>query len=478
MREKIYDIIVIGAGSGGLSCGLFMNKAGFKVLMVSKSDRDIGGDCLNDGCVPSKALIHIAKIAYQAKLVTRLGLNVSGNIDIKKAIAYVHEKQEDIRVHENAAWLREQGIDVALGNAFFTDKNEIGVNGKGYRGKKIVIATGSTPKKLKVPGVELVDYYDNESIFDLQNLPKTILFIGGGPIGIEMAQTLKRLGSEVTVVHNRNMILNHDDPAATKILYDQLKEEGIEFFLNAEIDSFTSANEAVIKVKDGNYNKISFDAVFVAIGRNLNLESLKPSNARIALKNNKLILNKYLQTTNKNIFAIGDVVGGLQFSHAAEMHARIVLNNLFSPIKKRLNNDHMSWVTFTDPQLATFGLSENQLQERKINYQKLEQDFKEDDRAVIDDYQYGKMILFISAKGFLKKQKVLGGTMVAPNAGEIIQELILANTAGVSIDEIFNKIYPYPVASRINQKIILEYKQESLTKQLKKILQLAFKIFS
>jgi pyruvate/2-oxoglutarate dehydrogenase complex dihydrolipoamide dehydrogenase (E3) component len=155
MQEKIYDIIVIGAGSGGLSVGLFMNKAGFKVLMVSKSDRDIGGDCLNDGCVPSKALIHAAKIAHQAKLATRLGLNVSGNIDIEKAIAYVHERQKDIRVHENATWLREQGITVALGNAFFTDKNEIEVEGKRFHGKKIVIATGSTPKKLKVSGVEL-----------------------------------------------------------------------------------------------------------------------------------------------------------------------------------------------------------------------------------------------------------------------------------------------------------------------------------
>ncbi len=478
MQEIIYDIIVIGAGSGGLSVGLFMNTAGFKVLMVSKSDRDIGGDCLNDGCIPSKAFIHTAKIAYQAKLSTRLGLNVSGNVDIKKVMAYVHEKQEDIRVHENAAWLREQGIDVALGNAFFTDKNEIEVEDKRYRGKKIVIATGSGPKKLKVPGVELVTYFDNESIFHLQNLPETILFIGGGPIGIEMAQTLKRLGSKVTVVHNRNMILNHDDSVVTKILYDQLKEEGIEFFLNAEIDSFTSENEAVIKFKDGSGNKISFDAVFVAIGRKLNLDTQQPANAGIAIKNNKPILNKYLQTTNKNIFAVGDVVGDLQFSHAAEMHARIVLNNLFSPIKKRLNNDHMSWVTFTEPQVATFGLSEKQLQERKINYQRLEQDFKEDDRAVIDNCQYGKMILFISANGFLKKQKVLGGTMVAPDAGEIIQELILANSTGMSIDEIFNKIYPYPVASRINQKIILEYKQESLTKRLKKILQLAFKIFS
>lgn len=474
----MFDIIVIGSGSGGLSVGLFMSEAGFKVLMVSKSDLDIGGDCLNDGCVPSKAFIHTARLSYQAKQASRLGLQVSGNIDIKKAIAYVHDRQEEIRLHENADWLRAQGVEVALGNAFFTGKNEIEVNGVRYSGKKIVIATGSKPKKFRVPGVDLVEYYDNESIFHLETLPKKILFIGGGPIGMEMAQTLHRLGSKVTVVHHGDMILKHDDTVVTQILYKQLKEEGIEFIFNASIDSFTTANDAQVKYKDGSIKTISFDAVFAGIGRELSLDVLQPANAGIGIKNNNLILNKYLQTTNKNVYAVGDVAGDLQFSHAAEFHARIVLNNLFSPLKKRLNNDHMSWVTFTDPEVATFGLSEKQLKERNIPYEKLEQDFQDDDRAVVDEYQYGKMILFISPKGFLKKQKILGGTMVAPGAGELIQELILANTSGLSIDSIFNKIYPYPVATRINQKIILEYKQQGFTKGLKKILQFTYKIFN
>src|SRR5665213_2299611 len=217
MDEKIYDIIVIGSGSGGLTVGLFMAKAGFKVLMISKADADIGGDCLNDGCVPGKALIHVSRIAHNARIASYFGLEVIGKLDIKKAMNYVYERQEIIRVHENAQWLRDQGVDVALGNASFTDKNEIEVNGEKYTGKKIVIATGSKPKKLKVPGVENVKYYDNESIFHINDLPEKLLIIGGGPIGIEIAQAMNRLGSKVIMVQHGNGILEHDDATIADI---------------------------------------------------------------------------------------------------------------------------------------------------------------------------------------------------------------------------------------------------------------------
>lgn len=478
MPENKFDIIVIGCGSAGLSVGLFMNKAGFKILMLSKTDQSIGGDCLNDGCVPSKSLIHVAKIINSAKKVSHFGLTITGEVDIKKTIAYVFEKQEVIRKHENASWLKEQGVKVALGNARFTDKNAIEVNGIKYSGKKIVIATGSRPRKLNIPGIELVKYYDNTNIFTLNNLPERILIIGGGPIGIEIAQALRRLGSEVTIVHQESHILEHDDSHVTNVLLNQLQKEGIEIILNAKIQGFNSATEAVISLHNGSSKIIQTDAIFVAIGRELNTETLDLHKASIELKDKNIIVDKYLRTTNKNVFVCGDVAGNLQFSHAAEFHARIILNNLFLPIKKRLNNDHMSWVTFTDPELATFGLSEKQLKERKINYERLEQDFDHDDRAIVDDYRYGKMILFISSKKLFKSQHILGGTMICPNAGELVQELILANTNKLPINAIFNKIYPYPVASRINQKSIVQYKQKLLTERLTKVLRFVFKLFN
>jgi pyruvate/2-oxoglutarate dehydrogenase complex dihydrolipoamide dehydrogenase (E3) component len=477
MTQKKYDIIIIGAGSGGLSVGLFMNKAGLKVLMLAKTENAIGGDCLNDGCVPSKALIHVAKIANSAKTAAAFGLQVSGKVDIQKAIDYVYSKQELIRKHENAQWLREQGIDVVLGNAHFANQNEVDVNGEKYTGKKIVIATGSSPKKLQVPGVEKVKYYDNEKVFHLQDLPDRLLVIGGGPIGIEIAQALNRLGSKVTVIHKGAIILERDDATLTAILLTQLQAEGIEFIFNATIEEFTSASEGVIKI-NVTVQAIHFDAVFVATGRELLLQPLQLQKAGIAVKDNKIIIDQYLRTTNKNVFVCGDIAGDLQFSHAAEFHARILINNFFSPLKKKLDNRYMSWVTFTDPEVATFGLNEKQLQERHIRYEKLEQDFSMDDRAVVDNYQYGKQVVLISKGAWYKKQVILGGTMIAPNAGELIQELILANANKLSINAIFNKVYPYPVASRINQMLIVQHKEKTLTATVKKLLQHAYKIFS
>ncbi len=477
MKNK-YDIIIIGAGSGGLSVGLFLGTAGFNVLMIAKSDKDIGGECLNDGCVPSKALIHVSRIVQQARRAAEFGLQVSGNADIQKAMGYVHSRQEIIREHENAKWLREQGVDVVLGEAAFFGRNEVIVNNEKFTAKKIVLATGSKPRKLSTPGAELVNYFDNENIFHIQQLPRRLLVIGGGPIGIEIAQALHRLGTKVTVVEEGSGILAHDDDSLSNILLEQLQKEGIEFYFNISIEKFSSASEAVIRLKNGDTIITKFDAVFAGIGRELILEPLQLSSAGVKVKDHKIVVDDQLRTTNKDIFVCGDVAGDLQFSHAAEFHARIILNNLFSPFKKKLNNDHLSWVTFTDPELATFGLSEKQLDTRKTPYIKLEESFKDDDRAVVDDSRYGKMILFISKKKWVSKQKILGGTMLAPNAGELIQELILANSSQLSINEIFNKIYPYPVASRINQKIILQYKQQGLTSLVKKLLQIAFKLFN
>ncbi len=230
MAKPEFDVVVIGAGSGGLSVGLFMNQAGFKVLMISRSDKDIGGDCLNDGCVPSKALIHTARMIKQAREAENFGLRVSGRVDVGKVVGYIQEKQAFIRKHENAQWLRDQGIAVALGNACFVGRNQVEVNGKAYSGKKIVLATGSKPIKLLTEGVEKVSYFDNESIFHLDALPERVLCVGGGPIGMEISQSLSRFGSKVTVIHKGPTILEHDDPDVTGVLLKQLENEGVEFY--------------------------------------------------------------------------------------------------------------------------------------------------------------------------------------------------------------------------------------------------------
>ncbi len=478
MFDEQFDIIVIGAGSAGLSVGLFMNRAGFRVLMISRSDRSVGGDCLNEGCVPSKALIHAARMFQNAREAENFGVMTTGKADIGKVIRYIRGRQDTIRQHESARWLRGQGIIVELGDAFFSGERSVTVNGKVFTGRNIVIATGSVPKQLSIPGVENVKYYDNRNIFGLDQLPERFLFIGGGPISTELAQAMKSLGSQVTLIHRGDMILPHDDKKAAAVLLRQLREQHIRVLLGTEPLEFPTPNTCLIRLPDGSTTVIGMDAVFAGIGRELLLDPLNLAAAGIAVKDGKIVTDPYLRTTNPHVFVCGDIAGDLKFSHAAEFHARILLNNFFNPFRKKLDNRYMSWVTFTSPELATFGMNEKQLQGKDISFLTLEQDFSSDDRAVVDSYPYGYLKLYIGKGGWFRKQKILGGTMVAPHAGEMIQELMLANSSGLDIKAIFNKVYPYPVASRVNQHLIVQLKKQQLTPRLSRLLQRAYKIFS
>jgi len=478
MKAKKFNIIVIGAGSAGLSVGLGMNTLGFNVLMIARSEKEIGGECLNTGCIPSKALIHIAKIAHHARMAAALGWTGKGVTDWRKVLDYVKNAQNIIRERENAEALRQAGIAVELGHARFVDKHSVQVNDKIFAGKKIVIATGSRPQALNVPGMEKIACFNNETLFEMDKLPESLLVVGGGPVGVEIAQAMCRLGSQVTLVHNGHTILEHDDPALTEILLRRLETEGITILLNSVLDSFPSAKEARVKSKDGEFHSILFESVFIATGRALNIDGLELENAGIRVSEGRIESNDYLQTSNKQVFLCGDVAGRLKFSHVAEYHARILINNFFSPFKKKYRVDHLSWVTFTDPEIAAFGLDETELKQRRIPYERLEQDFREDDRAVTDDYRYGKLVLLLKKGGLRGRKRILGGSMIAPYAGELIQELLLLQTLRSSLDPIFWKTYPYPVASRINQQPAVRFKERQLTSTIKVLLKWAFKLFT
>ena len=473
----MYDLIVIGAGSGGLSVALPMHEFGFNVLLIDKSDKALGGECLNDGCVPSKALIHVAKLVHQAREADRFGLQVQGEASMDKVTKYIHERQDIIRKHENAAYFRKIGIDVALGTACFVAEDVVEVAGSRYRAKRIVVATGSRPRRLSIPGVEEVNFLTNQSVFELQQLPKNLLIIGGGPIGIEMAQAFRRLGAVVTVLHNKAMILDKEAGEISSVLFSRLQSEGIRFVLEAETVRFTDAHRLLIKTKEGLEETLAFDEVLVSIGRKLNYEKMDLDRAGIETTSRGIIVNEYLQTSNKQVYVCGDVAGSLLFSHAAEQQATVLLNNFMSPFKKKLVNRHMSWVTFTDPEVATFGYSESHLKEKNIRYEKLAMDFTEDDRAVVEEYQYGRLILYVEKSGILNwNPKLLGGSMIAPHAGEMFQELVLANTHKIGINAFFDKIYAYPTGATINKRIVMAKKQQQLTPWIKRILKLLYRI--
>lgn len=465
MKTSRFDIIVIGAGAAGLNVASFMNKAGFSVLLIEKEERNIGGDCLNFGCVPSKALIHAAREVHSARQARGYGLEVTGDVSMRQVREQIERAQDAIRVHENATWLREQGITVEIGTATFTAKNTVAVGGKRFRGKKIILATGGKPRELDSPGINEAPVYTNETIFDIQFLPKRLVIVGGGPIGVELGQAFHYLGSDVTIVDKSEQFLPKEDPEIAAVLAQKLKKDGIMCLPGSDVTAVEDGKTLVIE-RDGEVERLPFDALFVGIGRVVDITPLNPRAAGIKCdERGRPVIDEYLRTTNKNVLAVGDVVGGLQFTHATELHAGLVIRNFFAPFKKKLDTDHFAWVTFTDPEVATFGLSEAALKKRRIPFRTVRQSFAEDDRAIIDQYRDGLLKLFVSPSG-----KILGGSMVAPGAGELVHELILAMSAGLSAEEVFNTVYPYPTAARINKRAISGIMSERLTPLSKKIL--------
>ncbi len=466
-----YDVIIIGAGSGGLNVAGFMNRVGLKVLLIDKRSKNIGGDCLNFGCIPSKALVHVSRKVHAAREAGEFGFRMSGEVDMKKVVRYIGDKKRVIRAHENADYFKRLGMSVILGEAKFSSRNSVVVKGKEYFGKRIVIATGSRPRMLDIKGMDNLrygeNYFNNENIFDLKSLPKRLVVVGGGPIGIEIGQALSRLGSRVTILVREDRFLPKEDAEISQVLLEQLKKEGVDFKFNTSPLEILKGNRLLVK-EGGVKKKISYDGVFVAIGRKLNLD-LDLDEAGIELEKDdepthrhdsgesRVRVDKYLRTTNKKIYVCGDVSGGYQFTHMAELHASIILNNFFSPLKKSVNYDDFSWVTFSDPEIATFGLNGDELRKRGTRYERLSLDFEDDDRAIVNSYTEGKMILNV-ADG-----KLLGGSVVAPNAGEMFQELVLLKSSGLDVKDIFNKIYAYPTASRVNKAIVTKLFSRKLT---------------
>ncbi|OGX91134.1 dihydrolipoyl dehydrogenase family protein [Hymenobacter coccineus] len=460
-----FDLIVLGAGSAGLGLALFMARIKLRVLLIDRTAEAVGGDCLNHGCVPSKALIHAARQVHQARQAARFGLHVSGAADMGRVMDYIEERQAIIRRHENPEYLRGLGVVVEIGSPHFVGPQEVALNGRTYRGRKIVVATGSRPRPLHVPGAELARLYDNQRVWDLRALPGRLLVVGGGPNGVELAQAMQRLGAQVTLVHRAARLLEREDPSISAVLAARLRAEGITLHLEAEVTSFTSATEARITSRQGDEFGVGFDIGYVAIGRVVGFDGLALEQAGVAVdEDGHVRLDEHLQTTSPDVFVAGDAANSLKFSHGAELHMRLLLFNFFSPIKKKLSYDHFSWVTFTDPEVAHFGLDAAELDRRGTPYERWETDFADDDRAVVDDYRDSRLLLFIEKNRLPlpgQKRRILGGAMVAPGAGELVQELILANASGLDISAIFDKIYPYPVAARINQKLIVDHQEVS-----------------
>ncbi len=458
---KKHDIIIIGAGAGGLDIAGFMNNAGFDVLLIDKDKESVGGDSLNHGCIPSKALIYISKIIADARSAGTFGLKISGRIDMEKINSYIRKKQDKIREYKNADYLRKKGIDLRFGKVRFTGRQTIRINKEEHTAKRIVIATGSRPRIPKIKGLEETDYLTSESLFDLKKLPKKLVVIGGGPIGIELGQAMQNLGSKVVIVQRSKQFLPRESQEIVYVLKRHLMDAGIEFLFESNPIEFHKKSVLIEKTNCRSV-RLRFDKVLISTGRVPNIEGMDLEKAGIEVEDGRIVADEYLRTTNRSVFLCGDVAGPYQFTHVAQMHARLLIHNFFSPIKKKIDYSNIGWVTYTKPEVATFGLDHKKIS--GICHEKIEINFKEDERAVVESATDSKIILYVS------KDRILGGSIVANNAGEIVQELILARSAKLDIRELFNKTYPYPTASRINRQAISKLYKKRFTEFKKDIL--------
>lgn len=443
-----FPLVIIGAGAAGLVIAVGAAKAGKKVLVINKGP--FGGDCTNFGCIPSKSLIASAHIAHAIKNASELGIttsNIPFNADL--ALNRVKDIVEDIRMHEDSQALEKLGIVSRNSAAYFEDARTLNVQGEKISFDQLVIAAGSSPLIPTIPGLEQTPYLTNETIFDLKSVPKSLAILGGGPIGCELAQAFTRLGTQVFLFHSHDKLLNKEEPEAQEVIFNQFKKEGMKFYLGEKIHEVTYTNSSFhISLSSG--SNVEVDCLLVAVGRKPNVAGLNLSKAGIAFSDQGIEVNSYGRTTQKHIWAVGDIVGRPFFTHHAEHQARTILTSLVMPLPlsfKLDNKQPIPRVTFTDPEVASIGLLE---EEAKKNHSiaVYHVPFSAVDRALTEGRTEG----FIKVVTKKWSSKILGCTIVGPRAGEMLGEVSTAMLAGIPLRKLAKLIHPYPTYNQAIRK--------------------------
>ena len=479
MTDKILkaDICIIGGGSGGLSVAAGAAQLGASVVLFERAE--MGGDCLNTGCVPSKAMLEAAKIAKIANNgMPSMGISAGqAQIDFGAVKAHVRDVIAGIAPHDSEERFRGLGVNVIKSEASFTSKDSVTAIQDGepisVRAKYFVVATGSHPVAPPINGLEGVSYYTNETIFDLNEKPQHLIIIGGGPIGIEMAQAHRRLGCDVTVLE-AFAIMGRDDPDLVGRLMTKMTDEGIRLIEQARITSITQNGARImIDISDG--ESIEGTHLLVAAGRRPNIDTLNLEAASISYDARGIQTDNRLRSSNKRVYAIGDVAGRHQFTHVAGYHAGIVIRNILFKLPAKLRNDAIPWVTYTDPELAQTGLTWTEAVSRygAEAVRRTDWELRDNDRARAARRTEG-LIRVISDK----KGKILGASILAPNAGELIHSWTLALQAGLKMSAMAGTIAPYPSWSEASKRAAGAFFTERLfSARTKKLVQFLLKLW-
>ncbi len=463
-----YNLVVIGGGTAGLVSAIGATGLGAKVALIEK--HFLGGDCLNVGCVPSKAIIRAARAAAAVRDGPEFGVNVPADVrmDFGKAMERMRRLRADISPHDSAQRFTELGVDVFLGGARFTGSDSVEVAGQTLRFSKAVIATGARASAPPIPGLQDVPYLTNETLFSLAELPKRLGIIGAGPIGCEMAQSFARLGSEVFLVEAEHGILPREDRDAAEYVWAEMKRDGVQLLCcGKELNLANDPHGVQLHVEShGQGYDVLVDQLLVAVGRAPNVEELGLESAGVAFDKKGVKVNDRLQTANPRIFACGDICSPFQFTHAADFMARIVIQNALFKGRAKVSALNIPWATYTSPELAHVGLYERDATKMGIEVDTYTQQLAGVDRAILDGETKGFVRVHVR-KG---TDQILGATIVSAHAGDLISEITLAMNGKLGLKTIGSAIHPYPTQAEAIRKVGDLYNRTRLTPLVKKLM--------
>ncbi len=453
MAHTQYDITIIGGGSGGLTAARVATSLGANVLLIDKEK--LGGDCLNYGCVPSKSLIHVARVVKQAKDAAKLGLKAAElEVDMAKVSEYV--QGVICRVSENEQ-VYIQGVTVKFGKVSFNSPTELTLNDERLTSRTTLIATGSRPFVPQIEGLAETGYWTNEDVFDLTALPRSLIVVGGGPVGVELGQAFSRLGVQVMIIQGPDRIMPREDVQASALLAEVMTSEGITVVTNARVVRARREGDKKIVVakQGGQMLSYSADEIVIALGRKPNVDGLNLEAAGVKYDQKGIVVDEHLQTSTSNILAIGDVIGGYLFTHVAAYQAGVAVRNALLPAgKKKVDYRVVPWCTFTDPEVARVGVTPEEARQRHQQVRIVTLPWKEIDRAQAEGETEGFIKLVLAGK----KDEIVGVHMVGASAGELLGEMALAMQHRLTLSDIYNTIHAYPtLASGIQQAAFEAY---------------------
>ena len=448
-----YDMGIIGGGAAGLTVASGSAQLGAKTLLIEK-EQELGGDCLHFGCVPSKTLIKSAHVYHLMKTASAYGLPTVDvpPVDFAKVSDRIRGVVATIQKHDSEERFCGLGAKVLFGDARFTDEHTVEMDGKRISAKNWVIATGSSPIAPPIPGLAETPYITNKEIFYMDRLPKAMIVLGAGPIGIEMAQAFNRFGTRITVVDRADQILTKEDKVLADTVMDVMASEGVRFELGASIDSVSQSGEireVAITNHKGESLTLKGDTLLVAMGRGANVDGLGLDKIGVKYNGRGIEVDRRLRTSQKHIFAAGDVNGGFQFTHAAGYEGGIVVSNAVFRLPRKTDYTHLPWCTYTDPELASIGMNRTAAEAAGIEVNIWEEEFKENDRSLAEGEKVGRIRLVVD-----KKEKPVGVQILGPRAGDLISEWVAALNGKVKLSTIAGAIHPYPTIGEINKKVV------------------------